>query len=126
MDVTAGTLVIMDGTQPPIRKSAHIPPSFPRSTDNLPARRRSQIDYTFRCWFPTWRHWTASYTTKGSFKARLRWIFTRLAILGLLVGIVYAARIGVPPVGVRGPLRSLLIGARTAILGGLDGVLKRI
>lgn len=88
--------------------------------------RRSQIDYTIRTLFPQWRHWTASYTPKGQFKARLQWIVTRLAILGLLAAIIWTTRNGQPNGGVRGSFRSLLTTVRSALLVGLDAAQKLI
>lgn len=55
---------------------------------------RTQIDFTLRCWFPVWNHWTARYTSKGLAKWRLGWLLKLFALAGVGYGTLFAARNG--------------------------------
>lgn len=56
---------------------------------------RTQIDFTLRCMFPRWSHWTASYTRKGLVKLALGRLLKLFGLLVAVWGAVYTARNGV-------------------------------
>jgi len=54
-------------------------PLFLNPNHELIDDRYTQLDFLYRCSFPTWRHWNIAYTRKGFLKKWTKRIFVLLA-----------------------------------------------
>jgi hypothetical protein len=56
--------------------------------------RRTQIDFSLRCMFPVWSHWTATMTRRGRVLWTLRRLYKTLTYLMVIVALGYRLRYG--------------------------------
>jgi len=76
--------------------------------------------------FPTWSDWDITYTSKGLAKRRFKKLFSILAYIGIIAGIVRVRRSDMGVAGVKTLFRDYV---RTALLRGagvLQGAEKKI
>ena len=55
---------------------------------------RTQIDYTIRCMFPRYSHWTATYTRKGLLMSYFRLTLKLFAAVGTIYGLYFTIKHG--------------------------------
>ncbi|EXJ86083.1 hypothetical protein A1O1_06452 [Capronia coronata CBS 617.96] len=79
----------------------------------------TQVDFTLRCWFPRWSHWSAKYTRKGLLKLRLARSFKLLGLVVAVWGVVFAARHG------RDRLREVVLQLLRRSVDGVRSVVAR-
>jgi cation diffusion facilitator CzcD-associated flavoprotein CzcO len=85
---------------------------------------RTQIDYTLRCMFPRYSHWTATYTWKGLLIKNLRLTLRLFAALSAVFGAYYTVVKGRK--ASREQIRRFTEVVRGYMRSGLDGLRSRI
>ncbi|KAL2223473.1 putative flavin-binding monooxygenase [Thermoascus aurantiacus ATCC 26904] len=77
----------------------------------------SQIDFTLRCMFPVWSHWSAKYTRKG----RMRLVLRRVVLLAAVSALVWLGR---RPAGLPG-WTGIALAAADSVVAVAQGALRR-